>query len=55
MFKKALPVLFLAAFIAAPVASPALAKGDDAAKKCEKIQDVKKRAACLEMVKSTKK
>lgn len=54
MFKKVLPVLFLSAFIAAPVASPALAKGDDAATKCEKIQDAKKKADCLKMVKGKK-
>lgn len=54
MFKKILPVLFLSAFIAAPVASPALAKGDDATTKCEKIKDTKKKAECLKMVKGKK-
>lgn len=54
MFKKVLPVLFLSAFIAAPVAAPALAKGDSATAKCEKIQDAKKKAACLKAAKSKK-
>ncbi len=55
MLKKVLPVLFLAAFIAAPVASPALAKGDKAAAKCEKIKDAKKKAECLKAAKKDKK
>jgi hypothetical protein len=52
MFKKVLPLVFLSAFIAAPIASPALAGSD--ATKCEKIQDAKKKAECLRMLKEKK-
>lgn len=50
MIRKVVPVLFLAAFIAGPVAAPATAAGNKAQAKCEKIQDAKLKAQCLREV-----
>lgn len=50
MIRKVLPVLFLSAFIAGPVAAPAIAASDKATAKCEKIKDAKLKAQCLREV-----
>jgi hypothetical protein len=50
MIRKILPVLLLSAFVAAPVAAPAFAAGDQAKAKCEKIKDAKLKAQCLKDV-----
>lgn len=55
MIRKVLPVLFVSAFIAGPIAAPAVAAGDKASAKCEKIQDAKLKAQCLREVKKPAK
>ncbi len=56
MIRKVLPVLFLSAFIAGPIAAPAVAAGGDkASAKCAKIQDAKLKAQCLREVKKPAK
>jgi hypothetical protein len=54
MIRKVLPVLLLSAFVAAPVAAPAFAAGDQAKAKCEKIKDAKLKAQCLKDVSKQK-
>lgn len=54
MLRKVIPVLMLAAFVAAPVAAPAFAAGDKAMAKCEKIKDAKLKAQCLKDVSKQK-
>jgi hypothetical protein len=54
MIRKILPVLLLSAFVAAPVAAPAFAAGDQAKAKCEKIKDAKLKAQCMKDVSKQK-
>ena len=54
MIRKIVPVVLLSAFMAAPVAAPALAAGDKAMAKCEKIKDAKLKAQCMKDVSKQK-
>jgi len=54
MIRKILSVLMLSAFVAAPVAAPAFAAGDQAKAKCEKIKDAKLKAQCMKDVSTQK-
>jgi len=59
MMKKIVPFVVLAAFLAAPVATPAFAAGDKKADKavaqCQKIKNEAKKAKCLEKAKAKMK
>lgn len=59
MMRKIVPFVVLAAFITAPVATPAFAAGDKKATKavaeCQKIKNDAKKAKCLEKAKAKMK
>ncbi|HEY5700599.1 MAG TPA: hypothetical protein VIT83_00750 [Gammaproteobacteria bacterium] len=49
MIRRILPILIVSAFVAGPIASPAMAAGEKSTNtsKCEKIKDMKLKAQCL--------